>query len=150
KAVATSVLVPLLAGVAVRAFAPSMAVKISRPLSIIATVVLIAACIPVLLIAWSKLIAEFGDFTLVAIVLLVLVGLAVGHLLGGPDPGNRTALALSTASRHPGVAIAAANAISPHDMAVTVAVLFAFLVATIVANPYTRWRKRAHAEATSS
>jgi BASS family bile acid:Na+ symporter len=150
KAVATSVLVPLLVGVIVRALAPSLAHRISRPLSIIGWVLLIAACVPVLVIAWRPLIEQFGNFTLVAVLLLVLIGLAVGHALGGPDPDDRTALALSTASRHPGVAIAVAHAVMPGDKAVVVAVLFAFLVATIATGPYGKWRKRAHARAATS
>src|SRR5262245_27548339 len=147
KAVATSVLVPLLAGVIVRALAPSLAHRISRPLSIIGWVVLIAACVPILLAAWRPLVEQIGNFTLVAVLLLVLIGLVVGHALGGPDPDDRTALALSTASRHPGVAIAVAHAVMPGDKAVVVAILFAFLVATIATGPYGKWRKRAHARA---
>src|SRR5688572_21294737 len=49
------------------------------------------------------------DVTLVALVLITLLSLAVGHVLGGPDEDDRTVLAFATASRHPGVAIVVAN-----------------------------------------
>ena len=37
-----------------------------------------------------------SERTRLAIAAIVLFGLLVGHLLGGPDPGNRGALALAT------------------------------------------------------
>jgi BASS family bile acid:Na+ symporter len=145
KTVVISVLAPLIAGALVRQFAPAFAERVARPLSLGANVLLIAACVPVLFVAWHPLIAQIGNYTLVAIVMLVLIGLAVGHLLGGPDPDDRTALALSTASRHPGVAVAVAHSVAPDDKAVVVAVLFAFLVGVIVTGPYAKWRRRRHA-----
>ena len=146
-AVITPVLLPLIAGVIVRILAPALAERSSRPISLIATVLLVVAFIPVLLATWRSLVAQIGDFALLAIALLVVIGLAVGHLLGGPKPGDRTALALSTASRHPGVAIAIANVIAPHEQSVVMAVLLAFLVGTLLTVPYVRWRTRVHAEA---
>ena len=43
---------------------------------------------------------------IVAIVIIAICGLAVGHFLGGPDEDDRTVLAFATVSRHPGVAMA--------------------------------------------
>ena len=144
KAVGISVLAPLLAGVVVRQLAPAIAARIARPLSTLASILLIAAFVPVLIVAWPELRAQIGNFTLVAIVVLVLAGLLIGHLLGGPAAGDRTALALSTASRHPGVAIAVATAVAPGDKEVIAAVLLAFLVSIVASMPYTRWRRRLH------
>jgi BASS family bile acid:Na+ symporter len=146
KVVAVSVLAPLVAGALVRELAPSFVERSVRPLTLIANGLLVVAFVPVLIVAWPQLIAQIGNFTLVAIVLLVLIGLAVGHLLGGPTEASRTALALSTSSRHPGVAIAVAHAMAPHDGAVVAAVLFAFLGGVIATGPYVQWRKRVHAQ----
>jgi BASS family bile acid:Na+ symporter len=148
-AVTTSVLVPLTAGVIVRMLSRSLAERIAGPISQVATVLLVVAFIPVLIAAWPKLLAQIGDFTLVTITLLVVAGLVAGHALGGPRPDDRTALALSTASRHPGVAIAVASVIAPHEQAVVTAVLLAFLVSTLATVPYVRWRRQVHAEATT-
>jgi BASS family bile acid:Na+ symporter len=107
---------------------------------------LVVACIPVLVMEWPTIRSLFGDGTVVAAVLLSGLGLLVGHLLGGPDPQNRTVLALATASRHPGVALVAgisASAQSPR--LITAAVLFAFVVSMIVTVPYAAWRRRVHA-----
>ena len=144
KIVVTSVLAPLLAGLLIRALAPSMAGRIAKPLSIVATVLLVVAFVPALLSQWRAIAALFGNFTIVAAVLFVLVGLAVGHFMGGPDPDDRTVLALSTATRHPAVAVAIAhNARDPQGA--VAAVLLVFLVSAIVTGPYVKWRKRRHA-----
>ena len=70
------------------------------------------------------------------------VGLAAGHLLGGPDPENRTVLALSTATRHPGVAIALAAANFP-DQKLGPAAVFLYLLVSAVATiaALTTWRR---------
>src|SRR5690606_41821850 len=61
---------------------------------------------PVLIRVWPLLIEMIGNGTLAVLALFTLVGVAVGHLLGGPDPNNRTVLALASGTRHPGVALA--------------------------------------------
>jgi BASS family bile acid:Na+ symporter len=70
------------------------------------------------------------------------LGLAVGHLFGGPNPEDRTVLALSTATRHPGVALAIAGANAPGgNKTVLAAVLLYLIVNAIVSIPYVNWRK---------
>ncbi|HEX5042407.1 MAG TPA: hypothetical protein VFV75_05850 [Candidatus Polarisedimenticolaceae bacterium] len=140
--VAQTVLVPLLLGMGLRFAAPAFAQHLSPPLSVGATVLMLAAFVPVVVVAWPKLMAQVGNFTLVAIVLLTVIGLAVGHALGGPDGGDRTVLALSTATRHPGVAVAVARAGAPDDPSVVATVFLAFLVGMLVTVPYVKWRKR--------
>ena len=142
KAVAMSVLAPLLAGALVRELAPNVAAKISGPMAKLANVLLLAAFVPVVVVAWPELVKELGNFTLVAIAVLTLGGLLVGHVLGGPHDGDRTALALSTASKHPGVAIAVAGIIAPGDKSIVAAVLLAFLFGILVTAPYTRRRQK--------
>ena len=139
--VAKTVLVPLLMGMGLRAAAPGFAERLSRPLSLGATVLMLVAFVPVVVVAWPKLMAQVGDLTVLAIVLLTVVGLLIGHALGGPEPGDRTVLALSTASRHPGVAVAVARAGAPDDPAVVATVFLAFLVGALVTLPYVRWRR---------
>ena len=146
--VAKTVLVPLLLGMGMRAAVPTFAERLARPLSAGATVLMLAAFVPVVVVAWPRLVAQVGDFTVVAIVLVTVVGLLVGHALGGPDPGDRTVLALSTATRHPGVAVAVARAGAPDDPTVVAAVFLAFLVGMLVTVPYVKWRRRVPAQAT--
>jgi len=144
KIVATSVLLPLILGSLLRRLAPVFAERIAKPLSTAATVLLVAAFVPVLIKVWPAMAALAGHFSLVAIVAFVLIGLAIGHLLGGPDPDNRTVLALSTSTRHPAVAMAVLHG-DPEADAAMAAVLLVLLVGAVVSVPYVKWRSRAHA-----
>jgi BASS family bile acid:Na+ symporter len=76
------------------------------------------------------------------IIVFTLIGLAVGQVLGGPDPDNRTVLALSTAVRHPGVAVAIAGAVTEDKKIIAAAVLLAAVVGAIVTIPYVKMRKK--------
>ena len=84
--------------------------------------------------------ALVGNFTLLGIAAFVVVGLAVGQLLGGPDEEDRTVLALATATRHPAIAIAIGHAIAPGQKTVAAAALLFLLAATALAVPYVKWR----------
>jgi BASS family bile acid:Na+ symporter len=103
KLVLMTVLLPTAAGIAVRRIAPAFGERMAQPVSAAATVLLVAGALPILFTARQAILSLIGNGTLVAFAVFVLVGLAAGHLLGGPDPQDRTVLALSTASRHPGV-----------------------------------------------
>ena len=141
-----TVLAPLLIGIALQRIGASRASSLAAVLSKIGTALLVVACIPVLVMEWPTIRSLFGDGTVVAAIVLSGLGLLVGHLLGGPDPRNRTVLALATASRHPGVALVAgigASAQTPR--LITAAVLLAFVLSMIVSAPYAAWRKRVHA-----
>jgi BASS family bile acid:Na+ symporter len=145
--VATSLLLPVAVGLAVARLAPEFAGKVARPASLAGLVILVLASLPLLWAIWGHLVAAMNNFTLVAIAAFVVIGLAAGHLLGGPDAGNRATLALATATRHPGVAIAVLHAIDPDDKSVAPVVLLYLLVAVVVSVPYVAWRKRARAGA---
>ena len=80
--------------------------------------------------------------TVAAPLAVVAFGLLVGHLLGGPDPGNRRALASATVLRHPAIALLLASGAFPeHEATVIGTVLLYLLAALLLAVPYERWRK---------
>src|SRR5688572_2015519 len=145
EVVALSVLLPVIAGLVVARLAPGFATKATKPSSIGAAILLAVVCLPVLWMARHALARLTGNFTLLAIVLVSLTGLAVGHLLGGPHPGNRAALALAPATRHPGVALGVLKIIAPGDKEAEVAVVLYLLVSIVATFPYFLWRKRARA-----
>jgi BASS family bile acid:Na+ symporter len=145
--VATSVLLPVAAGLVVGRLASGFAGKAAKPLSIVALVLLLATFLPLLYAGRHALAAQIGDYTLLAIVLFTLAGLAVGHLLGGPDGDNRSALALAAATRHPGVALAVLHAVIPENKAPAVVVVLYLLVSAVASTPYVAWRKRARGAA---
>jgi BASS family bile acid:Na+ symporter len=145
RSVATSVLLPLGAGLLLRHFFPGFANRISGPVSIIGNLLLLFALLAILGFGWRGFAALVGDGTLLAFVALTLLALGVGHWLGGPRGDDRTVLALSNASRHPGVAIALGASLYPDQKKlIAVAVLLYLIVATISTIPYTQWRRKLH------
>src|SRR5207249_12193490 len=63
-----------------------------RWVALVGTVMLLIAFVPVLIQIWPSLIATVGNGTIIVLALFTLVGVAVGHFVGGPDPDNRTVL----------------------------------------------------------
>ncbi len=140
--IAMTVLIPLGAGIVVALLATSLAAKIQPWASKLGMLLLLAAA-AVILVGQSKaMISLIGNGTLVAFVIFGVVGLVVGHLLGGPDRNDRTVLALATSTRHPGMAFAIAQLNFPHEKALIAAVLLLLLVNAIVSIPYVAWRKK--------
>jgi len=140
-----TVLAPLTAGLIVNRFAPAFAARIARPVSLFATVLLVAATLPVVVAAWPAVMSMIGNGTLLALAVFAAVGLAVGHWLGGSNPDHRTVLALATSARHPAVALAIAGANFQQQRAVLAVIFLYLVVGTVVSLPYVVWRKRRHA-----
>ena len=138
--VGVGILLPLGVGIGVHAAAPA-ASRLAKPVTVLSGVILVAALVPILITIWPTMRALIGNGTLAAIVGMTLAGLLVGHLLGGPDPDDRTVLALATAARHPAVALAILSAVAPSGNYVGVVVL-ALLVGAVAAMPYALWSGR--------
>jgi bile acid:Na+ symporter, BASS family len=137
-----TILLPIGLGVAVREILPNLAERLARPVSQIGGIGLLAWLVVILISAAPAIWGLIGNGTLVALAAFVLVGVAIGHFLGGPEPEDRAALAISTASRHPGIAAAVATANFPDQKLVTAAVLLYLLVNALVLTPYQSWIKR--------
>jgi len=144
-ALLVSVIAPLGLGIVLRALVPAFARRAARPISLLGAGFLVLACLPVLVKTLPAFGAMVGNGVLLVLLAFTLVGIAVGHWLGGPDPHDRTVLALATATRHPGVALAIASATFPDEKAVPIVVLYHLVIGGIVSIPYVRWRMRAHA-----
>ncbi|HKW08731.1 MAG TPA: bile acid:sodium symporter [Gemmatimonadaceae bacterium] len=144
-----TVLVPLLVGILVRQLAPRLGQRLARPTSRASTVLLAAAALPMLLITLPSAMRLIGNGTLAALIVFELVGLASGHLLGGPDPSDRTVLALASSSRHPGVALTVATMAfptAPFELSAIVLYLLTSAVLTIV---YLVWRRHSDQRSTA-
>lgn len=139
--VLVTVLAPLACGIGVRYLAHAPAERIAQAVLLIGMLLLVICVVPVLLGKWHEIFAHFGNGWMA---LFALVGLAVGHLLGGPEPGDRVVLALATATRHPGVALAIVAGSSPGATDIPAAVLLYVVVSFLVAVPYLMWQKRRH------
>jgi BASS family bile acid:Na+ symporter len=139
--VVISILVPLAAGIVFGKVAPATA-RIADPIVRIAGIVLLAGVLCILAFSLPKIWALIGDGTIVAIIAFVIVGLTVGHFFGGPGSEQRVTLALSTASRHPGLALAIAGANIPEEGRVINAVLLYLVVSGLVTIPYVAWQRK--------
>jgi BASS family bile acid:Na+ symporter len=85
--------------------------------------------------------ALVGNGTVLVMAIFVLAGVAAGHLLGGPEPDRSAVLALSTACRHPAMALALAEANRP-DLSFGAAILLYLIVSGIVSVPYVALQRR--------
>src|SRR5262249_43815220 len=81
--VAAIVLLPLVAGMVVRALRPVLADRIELPASLAGTVVLRLATLALLLTSLHAIWALIVNGTVIAIAVVVVVGFAAGHVLGG-------------------------------------------------------------------
>jgi BASS family bile acid:Na+ symporter len=142
RIVATLILLPLAAGLAVRKFAGTFAGRIEPTVSIAAFVLLGVTAVLILVNSAKAMLAQIGDGTVGLMAAFVVVGLAAGHLLGGPHPRERTDLALAAASRHPGIALATATAAFHDTQTITALVAIYLLVGVVIALPYIKWRGR--------
>jgi bile acid:Na+ symporter, BASS family len=143
--VLVSVVVPLMAGIALRTIARDLSRRIAKPISIFATILLIVILLPGAISAWPAIWALVGNGVVVILIGFNVGGIAVGHFLGGPKPDDRTVLALATGSRHPGVAMAIATFNFPDENNVLAVVIFYGIIGVIVSFPYFIWRRRTHA-----
>jgi bile acid:Na+ symporter, BASS family len=151
KLIVPSVLIPIAAGVLFRKLAPAIAKRIGHPLARIAAIMLVLGVICILAFAAPIVWSLIGNGTILAFIAFILVGLAAGHLLGGHDPNEQVTLALSTACRHPALAVAIAGANIPQEHHVFAAVLLYLLLNALLTIPYVAWqRKRAHQELQTS
>jgi BASS family bile acid:Na+ symporter len=132
----TSVLAPLAGGILLRAIAPHFAQLAARPCAAIAGIVLVIFSGTVLIVMWRPMLSLLGNGTLAAIVGFAVIGLAIGHLLGGPAWDTRKVLALYAITRHPGIAIAIVEANFPGQPSTIAAVILAVIVTAIIPLPY--------------
>jgi BASS family bile acid:Na+ symporter len=120
----TSVLLPLVAGLSLGALFPNLSRWFAPAARIFSIVVLLPVVVLFLYSAGSQIIALIGNGTLLATFVAVAAGLVAGHWLGGPEPANRMALALATATRHPGIAALIVHANYQDKRAMMAVVLF--------------------------
>ncbi len=138
-------LLPLSLGMLVRRLFAMQAAWLEPHLRRAGGILLIVLLVLALIDIWQVVLGAGLRITL-GIVLTTMLALTVGHLLGGPEPATRTATAISSAARNPGLAllVATLNAASP---AISATVLAYLVIAALTLIPYVIWRQRAAARA---
>lgn len=84
-----TVLAPLVIGMLAGRFAPTFAERIGDPVGRVGPPLPLVGLTAILLINARGIVSLFGNGTVVAIVAFIVLGIAVGHLLGGPKPAER-------------------------------------------------------------
>jgi BASS family bile acid:Na+ symporter len=133
-------LLPLGLGMATRHFASAGAVWLEPKLRLLGNVLLVLLVILALVEVWQTVL-DAGIRVVLAIVVITLLVLAVGHALGGPEPATRTATAISSAIRNAGLAllVATLNKAAP---AITATILAYVVISAFTVMPYLIWRRR--------
>ena len=141
KVVVVMTLLPLIAGVIVRALLPTVAARLEKPARLVSTVMLVGGALVLLIGAVPVILNVLDPSIVLATAAFICVGLAAGHWLGGPQADDATVLALSTASRHPAIALAVAKLNFPDEPYLGATILLYLIVLTVLTVPYVRWQR---------
>jgi len=142
------VLVPTALGIWIGSQFKDFADRTAMPLARFAGLGMLVASLLVLLFAVRDFPHILTVRTVLAMVLFNLGALGIGHLLGGPQRDRAVVLAVSSASRHPALAVSVAAVNYPSEK-YTAAIMLCVIVNMLVTAPYLRWqadRRDAHFE----
>jgi BASS family bile acid:Na+ symporter len=121
-----SQMLPLGIGLAIHRYAPRLASNLSKPLGLLANV-LLAGAVVVMLVNEYESLALIRSRGWIGMILLVSASLAIGWSCGGTGRVTRKALAVVTASRNAAVALVIASNNFAGTAAVTAAIAFALV-----------------------
>jgi bile acid:Na+ symporter, BASS family len=133
-------LLPLGLGVLAGQFLPSTSARIKPQLDRIWKVLIGLLAILAVVGFWGALLAA-GPLVAIAACLTTIGAIAVGQALGGPDPATRTAVAISSSARNPGLALLVV-AVNGAPLGVKITVLSYIVVSAVTIIPYVFWRRR--------
>ena len=108
RQVAMAQFVPLILGILIGTFWPAFADRFSGVIDKTSFIALAVLVVIVGLGAWREffdILAAMGWLSFVAMFVVILISLLLGHLLGGPERENRITLAVVTIVRNAGLAI---------------------------------------------
>jgi BASS family bile acid:Na+ symporter len=130
-------LLPLGVGLIIRARYPRFADLVKPVLVKISNIALVLLLLLIAVVNFDKVLQVFGTRAILAALLLVAAGLALGWLLGGPDAETKRVMALGTSSRNFAAALVVANQ-SFSDPKVAVMIIVGAIVGFAVLIPLSR------------
>jgi BASS family bile acid:Na+ symporter len=144
KQVTIAQFLPISLGLLLQKFGAKYAVAIAQPLTFIANFLFLVLIILACIVGFPLLFKLWG-LPLVAIAIMVIVSLGIGHALGGPDEDQRSILAISCIARNVGLAlfIAILNGLEKQVMPTVVVYL---MVGAVFGVLYSIYHKRKLAE----
>jgi len=125
----STILLPLLGGLALRAQRPVMALKLQSPLQWISTLSMISVWILLPIQHWQHLVTMFIGPAFPAAALFLILALIGGWLLGGPNPSHRRMLSLNCSQ--PNLAVAVLIATQNFQDPRVVLMLLVFMIMSI-------------------
>ncbi len=139
KQVTTVQFLPILLGLAIHKWLPTLADDILEPVKKICSWMFIGLVIVILVVA-LPLVLKVGVLNVVATVVFVTIAILAGHYLGGPEPETRLAIGLANSTRNAGLALALTTMNFGKDPGVLAGIaaiaLLAFVADAIYANLY--------------
>jgi BASS family bile acid:Na+ symporter len=140
KQVLVAQLVPLCLGLAIHRVWPAFAARIESTVRRLAAVMLASFAVVVLAAIW-RLVFAAGFMLTLGVVVMTALALGIGRLLGGPARETRTAVAISSALRNPGLALLVATGNgAPPEVSATI---FAYLIwSGVTVTAYLAFRRR--------
>jgi bile acid:Na+ symporter, BASS family len=145
RQVAQVTVLPVIVGLSLQQFAPRLAEVLRKPVTVLANIlfILLLLTLVLLLALVPKLRAmlHVGWLPLAAILIMVVLSLAIGHLLGGPRRDQRSALATACIARNLGLALFIAELSDYGHHSIPTILAYAIL-GGFLAVPYAVWSKR--------
>ena len=137
-----TVVLPLTLGIGVARLFPLTAPKLAAVADRVGSVVLLIGAVVLLGVHGPTMLAVIGEGTVLAILVVIVFGLLLGQLLGGPDRGIRDALSSATVSRHPAIALLLATGVFPQQQPTVIGTVLIYLLASILLPIFLmRWRQ---------
>ncbi len=134
---------PMALGMGITRYRPASAERTAFLVDRVGGIILLTGMVALVALRWRAMFDVVGRGTLAVILLVIAVGLLVGHVVGGPDPRRRGALASANVSRHPAVALLLATGALPDYQSAALGTVILYLLAVmLVPIPYERWLKR--------
>ncbi|MFI0401811.1 MAG: transporter [Cyanobium sp.] len=134
---------PLTIGLVLRQLFPQFGARWALPIQKGAFLVSLSVVALILVMMAPKLFTFLKGnlFAIVVAALMTAIALAIGYLLGGRNPEERTTTALVTSMRNPGLALLFAITHGKEMVGVKLAILTYLLVTILASIPFLRWSK---------
>lgn len=141
--ISSAQLLPLASGMLLRRWRPAWALRWEGLFDQLANALLLLLIVTVL-VKTGHLLVPFLARSALALgfmAVMVVASLAIGHLLSGSDPQERTTTALVTSMRNPGLALLLAGTYASGMEGLKIAILAYLLTTVLISVPYLRWRR---------
>jgi BASS family bile acid:Na+ symporter len=136
---------PVVAGLLLQHISPAFCNRIARHVQTVANALFILLFVVLIgLIALAPQVRGMlmvGGRPTLAIVLMVLISLAIGHFLGGPERSRKSTLAIACIARNVGLALYIAG-LSQYGQYLVPTIVSYLIIGALIAVPYAVWSKR--------